>query len=69
MPFEEYANQPFTKKHGLFRYIADICLARVKCDYDGFSPSLVTSFYSDQPSYIYLNNKDLKKFLSSSNQS
>ncbi|KAH7546935.1 hypothetical protein FEM48_Zijuj01G0253500 [Ziziphus jujuba var. spinosa] len=66
MPFEEFANQPFIQKHDLFRYIADICLAKVKSDYGGFSPSPMTSFFDDKTSYIYLNNKDLKKFLSSS---
>lgn len=65
MPFEEYTAQPFTQKHGLFRYIADICLAKVKSDYTGFSPSPVTSYFDDQTSYLYLNSKDLNKFLSS----
>ncbi|XP_038997044.1 nudix hydrolase 10-like isoform X2 [Hibiscus syriacus] len=60
MPFEEYAAQPFAQKHELFRRINELCLAKVDRSYAGFSLQLVSNF-SDQPSFLYLNSKDLGK--------
>ncbi|TYH87199.1 hypothetical protein ES332_D01G100300v1 [Gossypium tomentosum] len=67
MPFEEYAAQPFAQKHELFKYINELCLAKVDRDYAGFSPRPTLSMFSDQPSYLYLNNKDLDKSSSANN--
>ncbi|XWS27721.1 hypothetical protein CRYUN_Cryun25bG0005100 [Craigia yunnanensis] len=61
MPFEEYAAQPFAQKHELFRYITELCLAKVDRGYAGFSPQPTISMFSDQQSYLYLNNQDLDK--------
>ncbi|KAL7217761.1 hypothetical protein ACSBR2_011074 [Camellia fascicularis] len=61
MPFEEYAAQPITQKHGLFKYISEICLAKVDREYIGFSPLPMTSSFDDQVTYIYLNNHDLNQ--------
>ncbi|CAL5390272.1 unnamed protein product [Camellia sinensis] len=61
MPFEEYAAQPITQKHGLFKYISEICLAKVDREYVGFSPLPMTSSFDDQVTYIYLNNHDLNQ--------
>lgn len=59
MPIEEYAIQPFVQKHSLYKYIHELCLAKVDRDYTGFSPRPLTSFFNDQLSYLYLNNKEL----------
>ncbi|CAL5405320.1 unnamed protein product [Camellia sinensis] len=61
IPFEEYAAQPFTQKHSLFKYISEICLAKVERDYAGFTPLPITSFFDDRVSYLYLNNHDLSR--------
>ncbi|KAF2305560.1 hypothetical protein GH714_006754 [Hevea brasiliensis] len=61
IPFEEYAAQPFAQKHELFKYIADLCLAKVDRTYAGFSPLPITSIFSDQISYLYSNVRDLKQ--------
>ncbi|KAK9268861.1 hypothetical protein L1049_000626 [Liquidambar formosana] len=61
MPFEEYAAQPFVQKHEPYKYITDICLAKVDKHYAGFSPVPVTSFFGDQLSYFYLNSQDLNQ--------
>jgi hypothetical protein len=37
MPVEDYAAQPFIRKHEQFNYIAKICLAKLDKDYAGFS--------------------------------
>ncbi|XP_031115326.1 nudix hydrolase 2-like isoform X2 [Ipomoea triloba] len=57
IPYEKYASQPFIQKHELFRYIANICSAKIHGKYSGFSAvSTVTSF-SQKESYLYLNKK------------
>ncbi|KAK8490522.1 hypothetical protein V6N13_031694 [Hibiscus sabdariffa] len=66
MPFEEYEAQPVAQKHELFRYISELCLAKVERSYAGFSPQPISNF-SDQPSFLYLNNKDLNKSRSANN--
>ncbi|KAL6195942.1 hypothetical protein ACLB2K_031559 [Fragaria x ananassa] len=38
MSLEEYAAQPVTQKHGIFKCIHELCLAKVKGNYAGFSP-------------------------------
>ncbi|KAE8704298.1 Nudix hydrolase 7 [Hibiscus syriacus] len=61
MPFAEYASQPFAQKHELFKYINELCLAKVDRYYAGFSPRPTVSMFRDQPSCLYLNNVDLDK--------
>ncbi|XP_021669727.2 nudix hydrolase 10 [Hevea brasiliensis] len=61
MPFEEYAAQPFAQKHELFKYIADLCLAKVDRNYAGFSQLPTTSIFNDQISYLYTNIRELKQ--------
>uniref|UniRef100_A0A5B6ZRN9 Putative nudix hydrolase 10-like isoform X1 n=1 Tax=Davidia involucrata TaxID=16924 RepID=A0A5B6ZRN9_DAVIN len=61
MPFEEYAAQPFAQKHDLFKYITEICLAKVDRNYIGFSPVPITSFFNNQLSCLYLNNCELNQ--------
>uniref|UniRef100_A0A2C9UD86 Nudix hydrolase domain-containing protein n=1 Tax=Manihot esculenta TaxID=3983 RepID=A0A2C9UD86_MANES len=60
MPLEEYAAQPFAKKHELFKYIDDLCLAKVDRNYAGFSPLPTTSIVNDRISYLYSNIRGLK---------
>ncbi|KAK2965012.1 hypothetical protein RJ639_026436, partial [Escallonia herrerae] len=59
MPFDEYAAQPFAQKHSLYKYTIDLSLAKVDGDYGGFSLQPITSFFNDQISYLYLNQRDL----------
>ncbi|KAI8553017.1 hypothetical protein RHMOL_Rhmol06G0312500 [Rhododendron molle] len=59
--FEEYAAQPFTQRHGLAKYTAEICLAKLDREYVGFSPLPTRSFFDDRISYLYLNSHDLIK--------
>ncbi|KAJ0463756.1 putative hydrolase [Helianthus annuus] len=50
MPVEEYAKQPFVKKHKSFDYIAKICIAKKDNKYVGFSPLLTTTASSAKKS-------------------
>ncbi|KAJ0751382.1 putative hydrolase [Helianthus annuus] len=59
MPLEEYAALPYVKKESLMWYTSELCKAKVDKGYSGFSPQPVTSFFSDKPSHIYLNKRDL----------
>ncbi|KAF5727907.1 nudix hydrolase 10-like isoform X1 [Tripterygium wilfordii] len=43
MPFEEYAAQPFTQAHELYKYIADLCIEKMDRAYAGFTPRPITS--------------------------
>ena len=61
MPIEEFAAQPFAQKYGLFKHIADLCLAKVDRDYAGFSPIPTSLIFKDQTSYLYTNIRDLKQ--------
>ncbi|CAK9145107.1 unnamed protein product [Ilex paraguariensis] len=61
MPFEDYAAQPFAQKHSVFKYINELCLAKIDRSYNGFSPMPMTSFFNDQISYLYLNNQDFNQ--------
>ncbi|MCD7461590.1 hypothetical protein HAX54_046546 [Datura stramonium] len=54
MPMEEYAAQPFIKKHEMFNKIAEICLAKKENKYSGFSKVLMTSA---KRTYLYFNQK------------
>ncbi|KAJ0790484.1 putative hydrolase [Helianthus annuus] len=59
MPLEEYAALPYVEKESLMWYTSELCKAKVDKGYSGFSPQPVTSFFSDKPSHIYLNTRDL----------
>ncbi|KAK4278294.1 hypothetical protein QN277_016159 [Acacia crassicarpa] len=61
MPFEEYAAQPFNQKHEPFKYINELCLAKLESNYAGFSARPVTSYFKEQLSFLYLNSHDLHK--------
>lgn len=56
MHMEEYAAQPFVKKHEMFNKIAEICLAKKKNKYNGFSKELMTSAFSAKKNYLYFNH-------------
>nr|GEW13099.1 NUDIX hydrolase 2-like isoform X2 [Tanacetum cinerariifolium] len=53
MPVEEYANQPFIKKHKSFDYIAKICMAKKDNKYVGFSALSTATATSAKTSYLY----------------
>ncbi|GKV44589.1 hypothetical protein SLEP1_g51753 [Rubroshorea leprosula] len=61
MPFDEFAAQPFAQKHELFRYITELCLAKVDRSYAGFSPQPITSAFFEGFNYLYFNNQDLNQ--------
>ncbi|KAB1215099.1 Nudix hydrolase 10 [Morella rubra] len=69
MPLEEFAAQPFAQKHELFKYIADISLAKLERDYTGLTPLPITSTFNNSLNYLYLNRRDLNNSLTSINQS
>ncbi|XP_015163376.1 nudix hydrolase 10-like [Solanum tuberosum] len=55
MAIEEYAAQPYIKKHEIFNKIAEICLAKKENKYNGFSKVLMTSAFSTKRTYLYYN--------------
>lgn len=55
---EEYAEQPFMKKHDTFSSVAKVCLTKSEKEYAGFSPIPRTTC-SGKTSYLYFNTKDL----------
>lgn len=55
MPIADYAAQPFAEQHYVFKYAADICLAKLENGYTGFTPRPTTSFLGHNPSYLYVN--------------
>lgn len=61
MPIEEFALQPFVKKHELLKYIVDISLAKISTGYTGFSPVSISSAFTDRLSCIYVNSGDLNR--------
>lgn len=58
MPVEEYANQPFVKKHKSFDYIAKICLEKKENKYAGFSALSTTTATNAKKSYLYSNYQE-----------
>nr|KJB42705.1 hypothetical protein B456_007G165700 [Gossypium raimondii]KJB42706.1 hypothetical protein B456_007G165700 [Gossypium raimondii] len=58
IPVEEYAEQPFMKKHDSFSSVAKVCLTKSEKEYAGFSPIPRTTA-SGKTSYLYFNTKDL----------
>ncbi|KAF3329492.1 nudix hydrolase 2-like protein [Carex littledalei] len=61
MPIEEFASQPFVKKHELLKYMVDISLAKIGMGYTGFSPVNISSAFTDRLSYIYVNSGALNR--------
>ncbi|CAN1194020.1 Nudix hydrolase 2 [Linum perenne] len=59
MPFEEYAAQPAAKIHELFKLTVELCSAKMKRDYTGFSPVPIKSASNALPSCVYLNMSEL----------
>ncbi|KAI5674690.1 hypothetical protein M9H77_15054 [Catharanthus roseus] len=59
MPLEEYAAQPSVQKHSIFKYIGDLCSAKLENCYTGFTPLKIKSFFDDKSSYLYLNKQDI----------
>ncbi|XP_042948446.1 nudix hydrolase 10-like isoform X1 [Carya illinoinensis] len=68
MPLKEYADQPLTQKHKIFKYIADLCSAKMQGEYTGLSPLRITSAFNNSFSYLYLNSRDLNVSSNSSDQ-
>lgn len=58
MPLEEYAAQDFIQKHQMFKYIAEICMAKSDKEYVGLSP-VVAKTASAKTSYLYYSKRDL----------
>ncbi|XP_030930478.1 nudix hydrolase 10-like [Quercus lobata] len=69
MPFEEYAAQPVAQDHQLYKYIAELCLAKEQGEYTGLSPVPITSIFHKDLSYLYLNSQHLNQSPVSSDQS
>ncbi|KAM1696152.1 hypothetical protein ACFXTN_027708 [Malus domestica] len=67
IPLEEFAAQPVTQKHELFKYIRELCSAKLDREYAGFSPLPITSVFDHKLSYLFLNRQD-KQCLCSSDQ-
>lgn len=61
MPLEEYVAQPFIQDHEVMRNITDLYKAKLDGAYSGFSPMLTQSGFSEAKSYLYLNEKELKR--------
>jgi 8-oxo-dGTP pyrophosphatase MutT (NUDIX family) len=59
MPLEEYAAQPMAQEHEPFKYVTDMCLAKLNCGYTGFSKRPLSSMFHEQICCVYLNPKDL----------
>lgn len=59
MPVEEFAAQPFVKKHELLKYILDLGLAKADRNYSGFTPLSISSAFSEELSFLYLNSRGL----------
>lgn len=59
MPLKEYAAQPFVLKHGIMKYIKDLCLAKAEGGYLGFTPVPIKSYFGDPTSYLYFNEDGL----------
>ena len=61
MPFEEYAAQPFMENHEHLKYMNKICLAKINGQYSGFTAVPVSSNFTQNKSYMYLNSGDLER--------
>ncbi|CAN4103914.1 unnamed protein product [Withania somnifera] len=59
MSLEEFAAQPFVLKHGIMKYIKDLCLAKAEGRYLGFTPVPIKSCLGDPTSYLYFNEDGL----------
>ncbi|KAF7840513.1 nudix hydrolase 2-like [Senna tora] len=61
MPFEDFASQPFVEKHELWKYINEICLAKIDGHYSGFTPVPMSSDSREKKKFLYLNDRGLKR--------
>ncbi|XP_051135549.1 nudix hydrolase 2-like isoform X2 [Andrographis paniculata] len=59
MPFEEYLAQPSVHKHELIKKIAEICQAKIRGTYTGFSPIPTPTPFTDRTAYLYVNGPGL----------
>lgn len=59
MSLDEYAAQPFIQKHGIFKYIKDLCFAKAEESYPGFTPVPIKSYFGEPTSYLYFNEDGL----------
>ncbi|KAL4618602.1 hypothetical protein ACB092_06G022400 [Castanea dentata] len=69
MPCDIYAAQPVAQDHQLYKYIAELCLAKEQGDYTGLSPVSITSIFHNDLSHLYLNSRHLNQSPVSSDQS
>ncbi|CAN1223193.1 Nudix hydrolase 2 [Linum perenne] len=60
MPIDEYVEQPYNKKHGQFRYVAEICKAKAEGAYVGFSTMQISSA-SGKKVDLYYNKQEVSK--------
>ncbi|KVI10602.1 nudix hydrolase 2-like [Cynara cardunculus var. scolymus] len=58
MPVEEYANQPFVKKHESFDRIAKICMGKKDDKFVGFTALPTSTATSAKKSYLYSNYQE-----------
>ncbi|KAK1266249.1 Nudix hydrolase 8 [Acorus gramineus] len=59
MPLHEFMEQPFYKEDQMMKRVLDVCVARCKNCYGGFSTQLVISKFDERVSHLYyggLNN-------------
>ncbi|PON90300.1 Nudix hydrolase 6-like [Trema orientale] len=61
MPLEEYEAQEFVQSHEQMKRITEIYKAKVDGVYNGFSPVLTDSGFSDAKRNLYLNEKAMKR--------
>lgn len=61
MPIDEYAADPFVRKHKFSKYLLDIGTAKLENRYSGFSPICMQPAFVDGQSYLYLNAEDLEQ--------
>ncbi|CAN4117822.1 unnamed protein product [Withania somnifera] len=59
MPIEEYAALPFVQKHGLFKYIKDLCMVKAERSYPGLTPVPIKSFFDASTSFLYFSKDGL----------
>ncbi|CAN0927237.1 Nudix hydrolase 7 [Linum grandiflorum] len=62
MPVNEYVDQPYNQKHGQFKYMAEICKAKVEGAYVGFSSMPVKSA-SGKKVDLYYNKQQVQNKL------
>ncbi|KAI9123963.1 hypothetical protein K1719_005263 [Acacia pycnantha] len=61
MPFEEYAAQPFNKKHEFVKQMNEVCWAKTGGHYSGFSPVPSYSSFYNSKGFMFFNAGGLKR--------